>query len=117
MTPVPGQVRDVNSYSLFGQVLLWGGEPVLYGVVKDDTGLLSETLIQACEETELVIVSGGSSVGARDHTAEIINRMGTPGLIFHGLAVKPGKPTLGGVVGGKPVFGLPGHPAAALIAL
>ncbi|MGD0621763.1 MAG: gephyrin-like molybdotransferase Glp [Thermacetogeniaceae bacterium] len=114
--PVPGQVRDVNSYSLYGQVLLWGGEPVLYGVVKDDTALLSETLIQACEETELVLVSGGSSVGARDHTAEIINRMGTPGLVFHGLAVKPGKPTLGGVVGRKPVFGLPGHPAAALIA-
>jgi len=114
--PAPGQVRDVNSYSLYAQVLLWGGEPVLFGVVGDDPALLSETLIRACEETDLVLVSGGSSVGARDHTAEIINRIKAPGLVFHGLAVKPGKPTLGGVVARKPVFGLPGHPAAALIA-
>jgi molybdopterin molybdotransferase len=114
--PAPGQVRDVNSYSLYGQVLLWGGEPVLYGVVRDDAALLFEKLIQACESTDLILVSGGSSVGARDYTAEIINQMGAPGLVFHGLAVKPGKPTLGGVVDRKPVFGLPGHPAAALIA-
>ena len=90
---------------------------MLYGVAQDDAVLLSEKIIQACEETELVLVSGGSSVGARDHTAEIINKMGTPGLVFHGLAVRPGKPTLGGVVGRKPVFGLAGHPAATLISL
>jgi len=114
--PAPGQVRDVNSYSLYGQARLWRGEPILYGVVRDDRTLLSEKLLQACESTDLILVSGGSSVGARDHTAEIINSMGAPGLVFHGLAVRPGKPTLGGVVGRKPVFGLPGHPAAALIA-
>ena len=114
--PAPGQVRDVNSYSLYSQVLLWGGEPVLYGVVRDDPGLLSRKLLQACEEADLVLVSGGSSVGVRDHTAGIITNMGKPGLVFHGLAVRPGKPTLGGVVGQKPIFGLPGHPAAALIA-
>ncbi len=114
--PAPGQVRDVNSYSLYCQTLLWGGEPVLYGVARDEADLLSAKLIQAYEETELVLVSGGSSVGTRDYIAEIIDKMGTHGLIFHGLAIRPGKPTLGGVVGRKPVFGLPGHPAAALIA-
>ncbi|MGD0153781.1 MAG: gephyrin-like molybdotransferase Glp [Thermacetogeniaceae bacterium] len=114
--PAPGQVRDVNSYSLYSQAQQWGGEPVLYGVVRDDPGLLALKLQQAYEETDLVLVSGGSSVGTRDHAAEIITNMGEPGLVFHGLAVRPGKPTLGGVVGRKPIFGLPGHPAAALIA-
>ena len=114
--PAPGQVRDVNSYSLYGQALLWGGEPVLYGAVRDDMSLLSEVLTRACEETDMVLISGGSSVGARDHTSEAIERMGAPGLLWHGLAAKPGKPTLGGIVGQKPVFGMPGHPAAALIA-
>ncbi len=113
--PTPGLVRDVNSYSLYSQVQQWGGAPVLYGVVRDDPGTLALKLRQAYEETDLVLVSGGSSVGARDHTTENIARMGAPGLVFHGLAVKPGKPTLGGVIGRKPIFGLPGHPAAALI--
>ncbi|HHW41734.1 MAG TPA: molybdopterin molybdotransferase MoeA [Syntrophomonadaceae bacterium] len=113
--PGPGQVRDVNSYTLYGQVLSLGGDAWLYGVAKDDPKLLEDKLNRAYRESDLVIVSGGSSVGTRDHTAQIIAGLGEPGLIFHGLAVRPGKPTLGGVVGGKPVFGLPGHPAAAMI--
>lgn len=113
--PCPGQVRDVNTYTLYGQVASLGGEAILYGVVRDDPDLLREILVQAHQETDIVLVSGGSSVGARDHTAGIIAGLGDPGLVFHGLAVRPGKPTLGGVVQGKPVFGLPGHPAAAMI--
>ncbi|MDK2881303.1 MAG: molybdopterin molybdotransferase [Clostridia bacterium] len=113
--PRPGEVRDINSYTLYSMVRALGGAPVLYGVVRDDTGLLENRLREACRETDLVVISGGSSVGTRDHTAGCIAALGEPGLIFHGLAVRPGKPTLGGVVGGKPVFGLPGHPAAALI--
>lgn len=113
--PLPGQIRDVNSYTLYGQVLACGGEPVLYGIVRDDAELLRETLAKAHRETDIVIVSGGSSIGTRDLTTQIITELGDPGLIFHGLAVRPGKPTLAGVAGGKPVFGLPGHPAAALI--
>lgn len=114
--PGPGQVRDVNSYTLFARVLALGGKPQLYGVVRDEPGLLREKLQEAYEENDIVVVSGGSSVGARDHTADIIAGLGHPGIVFHGMAVKPGKPTLAGVVGSKPVFGLPGHPAAALIA-
>ncbi len=113
--PCPGQVRDVNSYTLFGRVSALGGEAVLYGVLRDDPALLREKLEEAYEENDLVLISGGSSVGTRDHTAEIIASLGKPGLIFHGLAIRPGKPTLGGVVDGKPLFGLPGHPAAAMI--
>ncbi|MGB9791902.1 MAG: gephyrin-like molybdotransferase Glp [Thermacetogeniaceae bacterium] len=113
--PSPGQVRDVNSYTLYGQVKALGGDARLYGVVRDDPALLDERLRVACEENDVVLISGGSSVGTRDHTAEIIASLGEPGLIFHGLAIRPGKPTLGGVVAGKPVFGLPGHPAAAMI--
>jgi len=114
--PEPGQVRDVNSYTLFARVLALGGRPQLYGVVRDDPELLRDKLQQAYEENDIVVVSGGSSVGTRDYTADIITGLGHPGVVFHGMAVKPGKPTLGGVVGKKPVFGLPGHPAAALIA-
>jgi molybdopterin molybdotransferase len=77
--------------------------------------LLQEKLQQAYEENDLVVISGGSSVGTKDYTAEIISSLGEPGVVFHGMAVRPGKPTLGGVVEKKPVFGLPGHPAAALI--
>ncbi|MGI5925924.1 MAG: gephyrin-like molybdotransferase Glp [Thermacetogeniaceae bacterium] len=113
--PLPGQVRDINSYALFARTLELGGEPVIYGVVRDDPQLLREKLQRACEECDLVVVSGGSSVGSRDHTADIIASLGQPGIVFHGMAVRPGKPTLGGVVEKKPVFGLPGHPAAALV--
>lgn len=113
--PGPGQVRDVNSYTLYGQVKDLGGEARLYGIVKDNPALLEEKLRKAHQENDIVLVSGGSSVGTRDHTAEIIVSLGKPGLIFHGLAIRPGKPTLGGIVAGKPVFGLPGHPAAAMI--
>ncbi len=114
--PGPGQVRDVNSYSLFGLALSYGGEPVLYGLVKDDFRKLKATLARAHAETDLVLISGGSSVGARDLTAQALAELGEPGLVFHGLAARPGKPTLGAVRDGKPVFGLPGHPAAAMIA-
>lgn len=113
--PRPGQVRDINSYALFAKTLELGGKPNIYGVVQDDPQLLREKLQEAYAENDLVVVSGGSSVGTRDHTAEIIASLGQPGVVFHGMAVRPGKPTLGGVVEKKPVFGLPGHPAAALV--
>lgn len=113
--PSPGKVRDSNSYTLNGQVLSLGGEPVLYGIVQDDLELLKEKMTLAHGETDLVILTGGSSVGERDYAAQLITELGEPGLIFHGLKARPGKTTSGGVVGGKPVFGLPGYPVAVLI--
>ncbi|HZW82599.1 MAG TPA: gephyrin-like molybdotransferase Glp [Candidatus Deferrimicrobium sp.] len=112
--PGPGQIRDVNTYALAAQVMDAGGTPICYGVVKDVAFNLSLVLAQAIEQTDLVLISGGSSVGTRDMTAEVLSE-GNPGILFHGLAIRPGKPTLGAMIGGKLVFGLPGHPASAMV--
>ncbi|WP_027718029.1 gephyrin-like molybdotransferase Glp [Desulfovirgula thermocuniculi] len=113
--PAPGQVRDINSYSLYGAVKACGGEPHLYGIVRDDLEEMRACLAGALREADMVLLSGGSSVGTRDVAAQAIAGLGEPGVLFHGLSLKPGKPTIGAVVNGKPVFGLPGHPASALV--
>lgn len=113
--PGPGQVRDVNSYTNSCLVTACGGLPVLYGIVRDDFQALRDTVARAVQETDVVVISGGSSVGARDMTARVIDSLGEPGVLFHGLAVRPGKPTIGAVVGGKAVIGLPGHPVSAMV--
>ncbi|MDD2498012.1 MAG: molybdopterin molybdotransferase MoeA, partial [Desulfitobacteriaceae bacterium] len=110
--PKEGQVRDVNSYCLAGMIEKSGGIPTLYGIVRDDSTLLQRTLDKAIEENDLVIISGGSSVGVRDLTLDVLSE----GLIFHGLAIRPGKPTLAAVLKNKLVMGLPGHPVSAAIA-
>lgn len=114
-TPGPGQVRDINSYTLSGQVRECGAEPVVYGIIRDDFETLVAVVQRALDETEAVLISGGSSVGRRDFTAKVIAGLGSPGLLFHGLAVRPGKPTVGAVIGQKPVLGLPGHPVSAMV--
>ncbi|MBM7855340.1 molybdopterin molybdotransferase [Desulfohalotomaculum tongense] len=113
--PGPGQVRDINSYTLYGLVQQGGGIPKLYGVVEDNFNSLKETISAAINENDIVLVSGGSSVGVRDVSAKVINELGRPGVLFHGINIKPGKPTIGAVVDGKPVFGLPGHPVSAIV--
>lgn len=114
-SPVCGQVRDINSYTLYGAAAACGGEPRLYGIVRDDHNELKRALKQALEESDMVLISGGSSVGARDVASSVIDSIDQPGVVFHGLSIKPGKPTVGAVVCGKPVFGLPGHPASAMV--
>ena len=111
----PGQVRDINSYALYGQVLVNGGEPCMYGIVKDDFNALREVMQKALVENDLVLISGGSSVGTRDVAAGVIASLGEPGVLFHGISVSPGKPTVGAAVGGKPILGLPGHPVSAMV--
>ncbi len=113
-TPAPGQIRDINTYALAAQVSESGGVPVCYGIVKDVAAELARVLDKALAETDLVLISGGSSVGVRDMTAEVLGQ-GKPGVLFHGLAIRPGKPTLGALIDGKPVIGLPGHPASAMV--
>lgn len=113
--PAPGQVRDINSYTLFGAVAACGGEPHYHGIVRDNHEELRNVLEQVIAENDMVLLSGGSSVGARDVASEVIDSMGRPGVLFHGISIKPGKPTVGAMVGGKPVFGLPGHPASAMV--
>lgn len=113
--PGPGQVRDVNTPALAAAVKAAGGDPRVFGVVPDELPALQEVLAQAAAESELVLLSGGSSVGARDLTLEAVSSLPGALVLFHGLAVKPGKPTVGAVVDGKAVFGLPGHPVSALV--
>jgi len=113
--PGPGQVRDVNTPALAAAVAESGGVPVVYGIVPDELPALQKTLVKAVAECDLVLLSGGSSVGARDLTLQAIQSLAGAAVLFHGLAVKPGKPTIGAAVEGKAVFGLPGHPVSALV--
>ena len=112
-TPVGGQIRDVNTYALHAGVQAAGGQPVALGVVEDEYDTLYVAVQRAVHNCDMVLVSGGSSVGTRDATHRVIDALGTPGVLMHGVAIKPGKPTIVGSVGGKPVFGLPGHPVSA----
>ena len=114
-TPRVGQVRDVNSYSLAALLVRWGCDVSRYGIVRDSLEHFLMQLTRATQECQLVIISGGSSVGARDFTVPAMQALDRPGLLMHGLAIKPGKPTIFGLAGSVPVFGLPGHPMAAWI--
>jgi len=111
----PGKVRDVNSYSLSALVERLGGTPVRYGIVPDRLEALSEAARQALADCEMAVITAGSSVSARDLTAQAIQSLGAPGVLAHGVNIKPGKPTILALCGGKPVIGLPGNPVSALV--
>jgi molybdopterin molybdotransferase len=113
--PRPGQVRDVNSYTLGALVTQSGGEPVLYGIVGDTFAALKTTAARALSECEAVIITAGSSASTRDMTADVIDQLGKPGVLVHGINTRPGKPTILGVCDGKAVIGLPGNPVSALV--
>ena len=111
LKPSVGQIRDINSVLIASLLSENGCETKSYGIIKDNKKELTEVFLRAISECDTVLLSGGSSKGERDMTAEIISERGE--LLFHGLAMKPGKPTILGRCGKKAVFGLPGHPAAA----
>ena len=115
MTPPPGRIRDINSHSIAALVRTSGGEAERFDIVPDDPALLRSALEKALASADVVVLSGGSSVGERDHMVNVVSSM--PGAVVHahGIAISPGKPTLIASVGGKPVFGLPGHPVSALV--
>jgi molybdopterin molybdotransferase len=108
----PGQLYDVNRYTLTAVVGDHGGVPVPYGTAPDTLAEL-ETAVEACLAEDLVVLSGGSSVGERDLILDVVAAHGD--VHFHGIAVKPGKPTLFGSINGKPVFGMSGYPTSCLI--
>lgn len=112
--PGPGQVRDVNSAALSAAVELAGCEAKRYGIFGDEFDVLMEVSRRALDECDAVIISGGSSAGVRDVTVDVIAKLGSPGLLAHGIYLKPGKPTLVGVCDGRPVLGFPGNPASAI---
>ncbi len=113
--PMPGQVRDVNSYVVASFVQEQGCTPVIYGIVRDDRGELRSAFSRAASECDAVLISGGSSKDDRDLVAAIIREEGE--VLIHGIAISPGKPTIIGRYGNIPVIGLPGHPASAFIVL
>ena len=111
----PGQVRDASAAALAAMVTEAGGEPTLGGIVPDDPAALESAVRAALGASDLVVISAGSSVGTRDETAGVVGRLGPPGIWCHGLAIRPGKPTLLADCGGVPVIGLPGNPRSALV--
>ncbi len=113
--PAPGQVRDVNSYTLSALVEKSGGEARRYGIVRDTFEALQTTAAGALAENDVLVITAGSSASTRDMTAEVIASLGQPGVLVHGINTRPGKPTILGVCGGKPVIGLPGNPVSALV--
>ncbi|MGE5416138.1 MAG: gephyrin-like molybdotransferase Glp [Acidobacteriota bacterium] len=114
-TPGYGQVRDVNSYALAAAVQRRGGQPMYYGIIPDDFERLRDTVSKALMENDMVVLSGGSSVGTRDMSLQAMLSLPGAEMLFHGLSVKPGKPTLAVAIGDKLALGLPGHPVSALM--
>lgn len=114
-TPPVGKVRDINSITLAGLVRRAGGEVSDYGIVPDREEDFFPIIQEALQDNDLVLFSGGSSVGMRDLGERIIERLGNPGILVHGVTLKPGKPIIIGLHHHTPLFGLPGHPVSAMV--
>ena len=113
--PAPGQIRDMNTHTLSGLVRQAGAQPRAYGIVSDEPRRLKTVCRQAVAETDMLLVSGGSSVGMRDYTVEAFTSLDDTRIQVHGITISPGKPTILAFSGPKPVWGLPGHVTSAMV--
>ncbi len=113
--PPPGKVRDINAYTLGALTRKHGGEPIRLGIASDDFAEYQARAAAGFAACDILLLSAGSSVSARDYSRDVIAGLGKPGILQHGLATKPGKPTIIAVCGNKPVIGLPGNPVSALL--
>lgn len=113
--PRMGQIRDINRFTLSALTTEAGGIPVPLGIVGDNPKALDTSVRQALKDNDVVLMSGGSSMGQRDHSVEIIDSLGKPGVLVHGVSVKPGKPLIIGRIGKKAVIGVPGHPVSNMM--
>jgi molybdopterin molybdotransferase len=113
--PGPGQIRDINSYTLAALIRRDGHEPCPMGIFPDEYAALESAARKALAKSDVVILSAGSSVSARDMTAQVVDALGRPGVLVHGVSLKPGKPTILGVCDDKAVFGLPGNPVSCMV--
>jgi molybdopterin molybdotransferase len=113
--PGPGQIRDINSYTIAALVERAGHTPVIMGVVPDIYEQLEQAARDALPQVDVLILSAGSSVSTRDMTAQVIAALGTPGVLVHGVSLKPGKPTILAMIDDTPVFGLPGNPVSCMV--
>lgn len=114
-TPGPGRIRDINTYTLSGLVQQMEAKARCYGIVQDDYNALLATCTRALAECDMILVSGGSSVGARDFTIDVISAMPDSEILFHGISISPGKPTILARVDNKAFWGLPGHVVSAMV--
>ena len=114
-SPEPGQVRDINSYTLSAFCRQEGAEPTIMGLCRDDFSQLKNLMNESLEFADSVWVSGGSSVGARDMTLKVMESFDDMELLVHGISISPGKPTIIAKIGNRTVFGLPGHAASAMV--
>ena len=114
-TPGPGRIRDINTYTISALVAKHGGLPIPMGLAKDDYEEQREAAAQGLRRSDVLVFSAGSSISSRDLTASVIDGLGSPGVLAHGISLKPGKPTIVGLVDGKPAFGLPGNPVSAMV--
>ncbi|HLK88502.1 MAG TPA: gephyrin-like molybdotransferase Glp [Polyangia bacterium] len=113
--PRPGQVRDANQVALAAQVAACGCQVTAAGIVRDDAEALRAKVTSLLPGHDAVILSGGSSIGTKDLSAEALGDLPPPGILFHGIDIRPGKPTLFARAGGKPVLGMPGFPTSSLV--
>ncbi|MBW1898462.1 MAG: molybdopterin molybdotransferase MoeA [Deltaproteobacteria bacterium] len=113
--PGPARIRDINSYSLSDLVIQTGGVPVPYGIVRDNFSDLNEKCSLAHEKSDMVMISGGSSVGTRDYTIDVLASLPDAKILVHGISISPGKPTILAAASGKPVWGLPGHVVSSMV--
>ena len=114
-TPAPGQVRDVNTYTLSALIERVGGVPVRAGLIPDDFEAQRAAAVEGLARSDMLVFSAGSSVSARDMTAQVFASLGEPGVLVHGISFKPGKPTILALLDGKPAIGLPGNPVSAAV--
>jgi molybdopterin molybdotransferase len=113
--PALGEIRDMNGMTIGAMVMEWGYEFIHDGIVQDDEQELAKRSKALLEKVDCLILSGGSSVGTKDYSVNVIESLGKPGVFVHGISIKPGKPTIFSVADGKPIIGLPGHPASAMV--
>ena len=113
--PPPGKIRDINGITLAASCRRLGAKVTDFGIVSDSEEIFFATLSQAVKENNVVLFSGGSSVGMRDLGERVIEKLGNPGILVHGVALKPGKPIIIGISNKTAIFGLPGHPVSALV--
>lgn len=110
----PGKIYDINSFTICSLLKNWGADPWIYGVIPDDLSRLIGALEELLSKSDVVVFSGGSSVGAHDYTKELFKRFGGK-ILIEGINISPGKPTIAGWIKEKLVFGLPGHPVSSVV--
>jgi molybdopterin molybdotransferase len=114
-TPRRGQIRDINAYTLAGLIHETGAHAISFGIVRDDFETLLEKCKLALEQCDMILISGGSSVGTRDFTVDVLSALEDAKILVHGISISPGKPTILAKIQNKAFWGMPGHVVSAMI--